>query len=170
MNRSKDLRDLFRQSLIRKRTEVGCRVSPMYNASTFKSHIANARSGNGIMVYFYEWSDIHRVPKIFRDMKELECFLRASGIYMELYQKEIVANLATVYMTCYKGTNNLNVRSTYAALVDSMKAYANVGGGQKRDITPMLPFKENPSAIRKPPMIEPEGRWDADGGYGGYWY
>jgi hypothetical protein len=170
MNRSKDLRDLFRQSLIRKRTEVGRRVSPMYNASTLKSYIANARAVNGIMVYFYEWSDINRVPRTFHDMEELERFLRASGIYMELYQKEIVANLATVYMTCYKDTKNLNVRSTYAALVDSMKSSVNVGEGQKRDITPMLPFKENPSAIHRPMMVEPEGRWDADGSYCGYWY
>ena len=170
MNRSKDLRDLFRQSLIRKRTEVGRRVSPMYNASTLKSYITNARAGNGIMVYFYEWSDINRVPRTFHDMEELERFLRASGIYMELYQKEIVANLATVYMTCYKGTKSLNVRSTYAALVDSMKTSANVGGGQKIDVAPMLPFKENPSAIHRPRMVELEGRWDADGGYGGYWY
>lgn len=175
MNRSKDLRDLFRKSLARKRTEV--RTPPMYNTRpNFMNHLKDGK----IKVYFYEWSDIYRVPRTFTDMEELERFLKASSIYMELYQKEIVNNLDTVYMTCYKGTKNLNVRATYAALMDSMNTKEpKPSTDRKRDSTPLtLPF-ENPkpyeplgggSMIQRPPMVEPEGRWAENGEYGSFWY
>ena len=173
MNRSKDLKDLFRKSLKRKATEV-----TVYRASDYRKHGTYEKEidfGNKIRIYFYEWSDINRVPRTFDDMVSLEDYLRACGIFLHLYQRDIINNCGTVYMTCYKGTKELNVRGSYGKLMESMKEHDRLSkeiedsqktGGPK-DSMPN-PFYMGSGSIQKPHMIEPEGRYEEE--YSDFWY
>jgi hypothetical protein len=157
MNRSKDLRDLFRQSLINERTHP----SSSHNHSPYYNDYYRNRYGGGVLdnvhripgqnvdnvirIYFYEWSDPSKAPRTFYQLDSFDTFLKTSGIYLELYQRDIIRNLGTVYITCYTGTKNLNIRGTYKNLLDSLNDY-----DQKR----LIPN------IQKPKMaFEPQGRW-----------
>lgn len=175
MNRSKDLRDLFRESLKRKSTDV-----TVYRASDYRRHGAYEREINfadKIKVYFYEWSDVTRVPRTFDDLGSLEDYLKASGIYLQLYQRDIINNCGTVYMSCYKGTKELNVRGSYGKLLDSMNEHDRLskeieGGKRYTLLKPNIltnPFYgDNPTNIQKPHMIEESGRWNDE--YSNFWY
>jgi hypothetical protein len=99
MNRSKDLRTLFRQSLINARTRPKTYGgyggysggNPMYGGIPRVPSLSLLN--NGIKIYFYEWSDITRAPRCFHQLDSFENFLKTSGIFMELYQREIITNL-----------------------------------------------------------------------------
>lgn len=159
MNIRKDLRDLFRKSLINKRNST---VSYYPSRPT-----TNYR---GTRIYFYEWSDIYRVPRTFDDITSFDNYLKSCGIYMQLYQQDIITNCGTAYATCYKGSKELNLRGSYAKLMDSMKEHDKLSEEikEKKNIDPS---KGIPSRIERPEMLEPEGRWCGDDGYGygGYW-
>ena len=130
MNRSKDLRDLFRQSLINERkklTATNYGNSPYYGGSYSMlsgiHRIPNQYNDSSVRIYFYEWSDLSKTPRTFYQLDAFDNFLKSSGIYMEFYQKDIIKNLGTVYITCYTGTKNLNIRSTYKNLTDALNEY-----------------------------------------------
>ena len=78
---------------------------------------------NAVRIYFYEWSDLNKAPRTFYQLDAFDNFLKTSGIYMEFYQREIIKNLGTVYITCYTGTKNLNIRSTYKNLLDALREH-----------------------------------------------
>jgi len=189
MNRSKDLRNLFRESLKNKR------IRPTdYRGTTTQYTNGYGRViefGKPIKIYFYEWSDIYRVPVTFNDIKSFEDYLKRCGIYMQLYQRDIIINCGTAYATCYKGSKELNLRGSYGNLLDSMKEHDKISKEieedkkkdtsfdkfeklfdaiqeqqQTRPISPMYAH----STIQRPPMIEPEGRWAENGEYGSFWY
>ena len=195
MNRSKDLRNLFRESLKNKRIR-----STDYRGTT--TQYANAVSngygriiefGKSIKIYFYEWSDIYRVPITFNDIKSFEDYLKSCGIYMQLYQRDIIINCGTAYATCYKGSKELNLRGSYDNLQNSMKEHDKISKeieeekknssfdklGKLLDVMqeekeqqtrPISPMYAHHSTIQRPPMIEPEGRWAENGEYGSFWY
>lgn len=196
MNRSKDLRNLFRESLKNKR------IRPTdYRGTT--TQYANAVSngygrvielGKSIKIYFYEWSDIYRVPVTFNDIKSFEDYLKRCGIYMQLYQRDIIINCGTAYATCYKGSKELNLRGSYANLQDSMmehdKVSKEIEDDKKKDTSfdkfgklfdamqdekkqqtrPISPMYAHSTIQRPPMMMEPEGRWAENGEYGSFWY
>lgn len=156
MNRSKDLRDLFRQSLIneRKRLKTDYTHSPYYkdylrkryggvldNVHRFPSQFAD----NSVRIYFYEWSDPSKTPRTFYQLNSFDNFLKMSGINMEFYQREIIKNLGTVYITCYTGTKNLNIRSTYKNLLDTL---------HEHDAKRLELKTQHPKLI-----VEPQDRW-----------
>lgn len=166
MNRSKDLRALFRQSLIneRNRPRTDYTRSPYYNdyyrnrygdGVLDNVHRIPGQYGNGeVRIYFYEWSDPTKVPRTFYQLDAFDNFLKASGIYMELYQKDIIRNLGTVYITCYTGTKNLSIRGTYGNLLESLNEH-----DQKR----LIPKIQKPNLV-----FEPSGRWpECDGSFFG---
>ena len=173
MNIRKDLRDLFRKSLINKRNST---VSYYPSRST-----TNYR---GTRIYFYEWSDIYRVPRTFDDISAFDDYLKGCGIYMQMYQREIIINCGTAYATCYKGSKELNLKGSYAKLFDSMKEHDKLSNELnklddidkkkedpfKEGLPPM--YKEQESQIKRPEVLmEPESRWsDYDDEFGGYWY
>lgn len=187
MNRSKDLRDLFRKSLKRKLEVVTYRPSDYRRHDIYEGEISFA---DKIKVYFYEWSDITRVPRTFDDLGSLEDYLKACGMYLQLYQRDIINNCGTVYMTCYKGTKELNVRGSYGKLIDSMNEHdrlskeieeAKKAKTNDRCKKPMkvITVNNNPfyagktvgspsTSIQQPPMLEPENRWDNE--YSNFWY
>ena len=114
MNRSKDLRRLFRESLINERNRPKVNYvrqsSPLY-------------STNVTRIYFYEWSNINSCPRCFYNLPIFEEFLKSSGISMEMYQRQIIINNGTVYISCYSGTKLLCVCTTYGELLKGMGAY-----------------------------------------------
>lgn len=153
MNRSKDLKDLFRQSLIneRKRPTTTYR-SPYYGGSYPRQyHEGEIQFSKEVCIYFYEWSDVSRQPRCFHQLEAFENFLKYSGIYMQLYQREIIQNLGTVYATCYTGAKNLNLRGSYKNLLDSMKEY---------EASKLLPKMAN----KAPVVYESDGRWPQNDG------
>lgn len=164
MNRSKDLRDLFRQSLIneRKRPTTTYR-SPYYGGSYPSSvhRIPSYREGEiqfskEVRIYFYEWSDVSRQPRCFYQLEAFENFLKSSGIYMQLYQREIIQNLGTVYVACYTGTKSLNLRGSYKNLLDSMKEY---------EASLLLSnITNNTPKVIQCVAYEPNGRWPQNDG------
>lgn len=161
MNRSKDLRDLFRQSLIneRNRPKVNyVRKSPMYSEDTnFMGgvHRVPSQFGDGdVHIYFYEWSDPNKSPRVFYQLDAFDNFLRSCGIYMELYQKDIIRNLGTVYATCYTGTKRLNIRGSYNNLIDSLN---------ENFVKQLLPTAQQFKSV-----FDPQSRWkESDGTFFG---
>ena len=152
MNRSKDLRALFRQSLINKRKcpKTEYTFSPCYSNRYGGGVLGNvhripSQYGDGdVRIYFYEWSDPTKAPRIFYQLNSFDNFLKTSGIFMECYQKDIIRNLGTVYVTCYTGTKNLNIRGTYGNLLDSL---------HEHDAKRLVPKIQQPSLV-----LEPKGR------------
>ena len=164
MNRSKDLRDLFRQSLINERKRPTTYRSPYYgNRCPSSVHRIPSQYREGeiqfskeIRIYFYEWSDVSRQPRCFYQLEAFENFLKSSSIYMQLYQREIIQNLGTVYATCYTGTKNLNLRGSYKNLLDSIKEYE--ASKLLSNITNKTP------KVFQCVVYEPDGRWPENDG------
>lgn len=133
MNRSKDLRSLFRQTLINK---ARIKTTPTYGGNTNINpmymkgiHRIPGQYENGILfnnevkIFFYEWSDVNRSPRCFYQLDAFDNFLKTSGIFMELYQREIIKNLGCVYVSCYRNTKRLALRASYKNLVDCMNEH-----------------------------------------------
>ena len=158
MNRSKDLRKLFRESLINSRSVGGTYPSNgIYNSPMYRrgnNYPNEVVFGKDTRIYFYEWSDINKVPKSFFTLSAFESFIRDCGITLELYQREIINNLGTVYITCYRNSKELNIRSSYKSLMDAMNEHDR---------------KSLSSSISKPSTVyEPNNRWpQCDGSYFG---
>lgn len=161
MNRSKDLRALFRQSLINERTRPKTYggysgSNPMYMGGVHRipgQYENEVKFGKEIKIYFYEWSDVTQNPRCFYQLDSFENFLKTSGIFMELYQREIITNLGRVYATCYKGTKNLNIRASYKNLLDSMHEYDT------------KKLASSVSKVQSPKLVfEPQNRWPENDG------
>jgi len=165
MNRSKDLRNLFRQSLINERKRPTTTYRSPYYSGSYPSSVhripGQYREGEiqfskEVRIYFYEWSDVKRQPRCFYQLEAFENFLKSSGIYMQLYQREIIQNLGTVYATCYTGTKNLNLRGSFKNLLDSMKEY---------DASKLLlNITDKTPKVLQCVTYEPNGRWPQNDG------
>ena len=69
---------------------------------------------------------------------------------MPLYQREIITNLGTVYVTCYRGKKELNVRGSYKTLLDSMREH------DARSLA---------TSVQAPKLaFEPQNRWPENDG------
>lgn len=165
MNRSKDLRNLFRQSLINERKRPTTIYRSPYYGDSYPNSVhripSQYREGEiqfskEVCIYFYEWSDVNRQPRCFYQLEAFENFLKSSGIYMQLYQREIIQNLGTVYAACYTGTKNLNLRGSYNNLSDSMKEY------EKSKLLSNMTNK-TPKVLQCV-AYEPDGRWPQNDG------
>jgi hypothetical protein len=154
MNRSKDLRELFRQSLIneRKRPKTNYCGSSHFNGGVLNNihRIPGQYDDKSLRIYFYEWSDPSKAPRTFYQLDLFDNFLKSSGIYMEFYQREIIRNLGTVYVTCYTGTKNLNIRGSYKSLLDAL---------HEHDKQKLIPKIQQPRLI-----FEQQGRWPENDG------
>ena len=123
MNRSKDLRNIFREHLKNKRNVC---INPYYNANSSYNRCINRHSvnfPNEIKILFYEWSDVSNNPRCFYKLDSFEYFLKTCNIFMESYQRDIIRNLGTVYVSCYTGTKQLSIRSSYTSLANSIKEH-----------------------------------------------
>lgn len=165
-----DLKRLFKDSLINKSNNVII-IRDNRNIND-GSHCNEIVFPSSVRIYFYEWSDIYRVPRTFDDMSSFEDYLKACGLYLQIYQRDIICNCGTAFVCCYKGSKELNVRGSYAKLQDSMLEHDRLSKEleESRDkiskpIDRKNPFygSEGASKIQSPSLIlEPNGRWDDD--------
>ena len=129
MNRSKDLRDLFRQYLVNERKKPkATQVYPSYRNDYY--YLRYGRSGfpkqyadNSIRIFFYEWSDVRKSPRMFYQLDAFDSFLKSSNIFLQPYQKDIIRNLGTVFITCYTSTKNLSICGTYEGLLNELREH-----------------------------------------------
>lgn len=150
MNRSKDLKGLFKSYMENKnkpnynkpsvpivdhrgnysRTynkEIPLLVNKASDTSTYESQ-------KELHIYFYEFSDVCRAPRAFYTMEAFVDFMRTCGIYTQLYEREIISHLGTCYVSCYGGTTNLCLRSTYANLLKAMNEHDKMSKSIKNSI------------------------------------
>lgn len=74
-------------------------------------------SGVGHPIYFYEFSNLKRTPRMFRSLQEFESFLRVSGIQIWPYESDMIRNKpGEKHITCMPGTRNLRICTSYVAL------------------------------------------------------
>lgn len=117
MNRRKDLNRLFREHLINKRKNI----APNNAMNLHRVPSANCMLvSSDIKIFFYEWSNIVSEPRVFYQLSVFDAFLKSSNIYLALYQREIIQTLGCVYVSCYRGTKELCIRSSYKHLIDGM--------------------------------------------------
>lgn len=98
-NRSKDLRDLFRQSLINKN----------------KKH--------NVRIFFYEWSELTGYPRVFASLNDFKLFLQTCGIFIDEHQCDIINNVNIAYASCYRGTRYLHVCDSWLQLRNRLDEY-----------------------------------------------
>lgn len=111
------LNELFFKSESRKREESKTKIN--YPKSLY--YPGGSRL-NAIEAYFYEWSDVTGVPKRFYILGGLEDFLKSCGIFLKGYERDVISNCMRAYISCYKGSKELCIRTSYKALSDAMKA------------------------------------------------
>ena len=120
-NISKDLKGLFKEYMQNKNKPY-----TTYNSNSHREPIVFATS---IKVFFYEWSDVSRAPRAFYTMEAFESYLKTCGIYIQLYEKDIITNLGECFITCYKGKKQLCIRSTYKHLFDTITENEKITAG-----------------------------------------
>lgn len=120
------------------------------------------------VIYFYEWSDVSRQPKTFYTLEKFEDFLEQSNICILGYQREIIKNMRNPYVTCRKGTKELIIKVNY----DALKSAVNLESSSMTSRPPFSNFmaqgSEDKIPIQRPPMYEPEGRWQDENEF--QWY
>ncbi len=117
MNRSKDLRKLFKTYMARKEEESKRPVNYHYGRSQeyYNEAFRDKQTFHGV-IFFYEWSDITRDPIRYFSIPLFEKFLAESELVLEAWQRDVILNLQQVFITCRPGTRELVVRSTYDGL------------------------------------------------------
>lgn len=78
---------------------------------------------SGKIIYFYEWSNIYSMPSRFNTMYDFEGFCRHSNIPLENWQKDVIDELNTCYVTCKRGSKELIIRKEWTRLRDALNAY-----------------------------------------------
>ena len=136
MNRSKDLRKLFKTYMARKEEESRRPVNYHYGRSQqyYNETFQGTETFHGV-IFFYEWSDVTRQPIRYFSIPLFEKFLTESNLALEPWQKDVLLCLQQAFITCKPGTKELLVRSTY----DSLKL-ATVRGESNMPTQLCLPF------------------------------
>ena len=57
---------------------------------------------------------------MFYELCHFERFLNSCGIYLSEFERNLIKDLGTVYITCYRGTKNLNIRNSYLKLFNTV--------------------------------------------------
>ena len=79
--------------------------------------VNSSGSGVGFPIYFYEFSNLKRTPRMFRSLSEFESFVRISGIQLWPYESDMIRNKpGEKHITCMPGTRNLRICTSYKAL------------------------------------------------------
>ena len=112
-NISKELKNIFHRYLKRLDDERTHRVSS-YGSRV--SHNRDSEDDYDGVIYFYEWSNINRIPKSFYSIRSFRDFLTSSGIYLEGYKWELLRNLDTAYVCCKKNEKDVIIKCTWDSL------------------------------------------------------
>jgi hypothetical protein len=163
-NLSKDLKNIFNKYLERKEKE---RLHPTVS----QPNLFGGNRGYTGIIYFYEWSDVTRTPKSFYSLEKFEDFLESCNICLMGYQREIINNIHNPYVTCKKGTKELLIKVSYDALKNAVNIPTpevnNFMAKGSEDKEPYQVAVTRPP-IQRPPMYEPEGRWQDENEF--QWY
>lgn len=119
MNKKGELQTLFNKYRQRKKDESTRPYVQPCNMGEQRSTHFQENSGTSI-VYFFEWSDIHREPKRFLSLEEFIQFMMECGIYLNIYEKELIINWRLAYITCKSGCKDLLIAPNYEKLRDSV--------------------------------------------------
>ena len=114
-----DLRRLFKESIRKNSIRKESNVSPMYRGS-YTNYAQSIDFPKTTRIYFYEWSNVCSVPRTFYELNFFITFLSSCNISLQLFEREIIENLGTVYISCYRNTKDLCIRGSYKALLDSI--------------------------------------------------
>lgn len=188
MNKKKELRYLFQKYIDRKSKESSASsngINPFYNHANYVSQgVINIREHFSGTIYFYEWSDVSSEPRRYYTIDGFTEYLKSCGIYLALWQKDVIKNLRYSYITCKKGSKDLIIRNTYAKIIE-----ASQKGDTSLDISPSSDSNDGHSigfessrpfvngekepyqvGITRPPHIkevfEPQGRWEEGSWFG----
>lgn len=103
----------------------------------FKEYIKNKnnrpyiRSRNLSSIFFYEWSNVERIPLKFETYKDFDAYLKRANICIESWQVNgIMTSLESdfnVYITCKTGKKELIIRTSHMALYDALNNYNKYG-------------------------------------------
>ena len=150
----KKLHKLFHDYLDRKSRESVRSHTPYYCGVG-----ANSGTFYGV-IYFYEWSDVTRAPRKFFTIDMFDRFLKESGIYMALYEKDILRNLKWSYVTCKKGKKELIIRQSWQKLNDALCLHNELSNAEEasdraKELHSIGFTSSNPPLERG----EPNGRW-----------
>ena len=153
MNRSKDLRKLFKTYMARKEEESRKPVNNYHNErqeyynNTFQAN----KTFHGV-IFFYEWSDVTRQPIRYFSVPLFEKFLTESNLALEPWQKDVLLCLQQAFITCKPGTRELLVRSTYDGLkLATVRSESNM---PTQLCLPFTPDENAKDAMRMSPMYK----------------
>jgi hypothetical protein len=113
-NLNKELGTLFKRYLIRKEEEAK-KPTVFHNANYYKGVWGDKNTFNGT-IFFYEWSDITRIPIKYFSLSLFEKFLADCDLELEPWQRDMIPSLGDVYITCKANSKELLIRSSYDAL------------------------------------------------------
>ena len=132
-NISKDLSKLFKDYILRSAEErkrgivnhannfyspLGCRSH--FNGGMTMSQCHDSDNEFRGVIYFYEWSDVSRMPQTFFTVDAFKRFLSVSGIELKGYEAEIIKALHVPFITCKKGCKDLIIKDTLKDLREEL--------------------------------------------------
>ena len=131
MNKRGELRGLFHKYIERKKEESTRpnvhRPYPCYGGSGSEQR-SEVFQGDifGGTIYFYEWSNLQNTPRKFFTVESFDNFLKSSGIYLTLWQKDVIVNLNWVYIACRKGSKELVIRQSWVKLDEEINGKVDI--------------------------------------------
>lgn len=130
-NRCKDLFSLLLSFFTRKDEEEKSRrrMNPyVYGYGTYPNNFQRMGMQNDDrVVYFYEWSDLDRVPIKFPSCEEFEVYAHRCGITVLPYQRDLIKNLRESHIVCKKNSKCLLIRMSRDLLKESFEAQQSLG-------------------------------------------
>lgn len=132
-NISKDLSKLFKDYILRSAEErkhgivnhannfyspLGCRSH--FNGGMTMSQCHDSDNEFRGVIYFYEWSDVSRMPQTFFTVDAFKRFLSVGGIELKGYEAEIIKALHVPFITCKKGCKDLIIKDTLKDLREEL--------------------------------------------------
>lgn len=149
-NISKDLSKLFKDYILRSAKERDCSIV-VHHSNNFYSPLGCRSHFNGGMtmsqchdsdnefrgvIYFYEWSDVSRMPQTFFTVDAFKRFLSVSGIELKGYEAEIIKALHVPFITCKKGCKDLIIKDTLKDLREELNKCSS--GNKDNGVVPTV--------------------------------
>jgi len=152
-NLSNKLHILFRDYLIRKEKER--LTPPTYSYSGYRSSSSwlndKTEHYEGV-IYFYEWSDLDRMPQLFYTIGAFDEFLKRSGIYIPNFQWDIIKALDRAFITCKKGKHEILIRASKNMLGEALNKEDSQTVDPQTAYNAVISNPFNPQGERRPPM------------------
>ena len=149
-NISKDLSKLFKDYILRSAKERDCSIvvhhsnnfySPLrcrhhFNSGMTMSQCHDSDNEFRGVIYFYEWSDVSRMPQTFFTVDAFKRFLSVSGIELKGYEAEIIKALHVPFITCKKGCKDLIIKDTLKDLREELNKCSS--GNKDNGVVPTV--------------------------------